>query len=528
MSENTVETNDYDAVPYESHPFDQTTAQNLYTIAKLFSLDAPDYRNCKVLELGCASGGNIIPLAELYPDAEFTGIDLSSVQIDEGQKIIDDVGLKNIRLLNTSILDIDADFGTFDYIIAHGIYSWVPDEVQLKMLDICKQNLSETGVAYISYNTLPGWNMVKSIRDMMKYHIRAVDDVTLQVPQARSVVQFVHEAIESEDSPYAKSLKGELDLLLSASDYYIAHDHLEAVNSPCYFYEFMDRCRERGLNYLADTELFSMYLSNFPEAVQEKLKEAKDIVTIEQYLDFIRNRRFRSTLLCHESQIAKIDRALKVENIKDFYYSVTLTKADNLNPESFDSDEPVSLEISGKINLQVKGKLHKVIMYVFLSRVGKPIAFQELCTEVQKHFPDETVESLESSILHSFNLLELLFKGVIRIHSDDLFGIAHISEKPKVTEVARYLAGLGKTSYPNPRHQIVNANDAERFLVQYLDGKNTVDDLVEKMKVHVVNGELNIARDEQALTEDSEITDGLNAFVQTSLNNMGSRGMLIG
>jgi cyclopropane fatty-acyl-phospholipid synthase-like methyltransferase len=167
------ENNAYDAVAYISKPFPQTHPDNLATLATLFGLQPPPLDNCRVLELGCASGGNLIPMAVSLPGSTCVGIDLSANQIADGQKTLAALGLKNVQLKHLSILDIDESFGEFDYIICHGVYSWVPEDVQDKILSICAANLARDGVAYVSYNTFPGWHMRGMIRDMMCYHVSA-------------------------------------------------------------------------------------------------------------------------------------------------------------------------------------------------------------------------------------------------------------------------------------------------------------------------------------------------------------------
>ena len=167
---NPVASNSYDEVPYESHPFAQTHPSRLFTVGTLFGLRPTPVQRCRVLELGCAAGGNLIPMAEYLPDSEFVGLDLSARQVEDGKKLIADFGLKNLTLKHASILDVDASYGTFDYVICHGVYSWVPSSVQDKVLDICAKQLTPNGIAYISYNTYPGWHMRGMIRDMMQFH----------------------------------------------------------------------------------------------------------------------------------------------------------------------------------------------------------------------------------------------------------------------------------------------------------------------------------------------------------------------
>src|SRR5262249_30408638 len=167
-----VETSEcrYDEVPYSSKPFPQTHPDNLATVATLFGMTPPPVERCRVLELGCAAGGNLLPLAAALPGSRFVGIDLSRRQIDDGRPGREALGLRNFRLRHRSILDVGADFGQFDYILCHGVYSWVPAPVQDKILEVCAGHLAPNGVAYVSYNTYPGWHIPGAVRAMMRYH----------------------------------------------------------------------------------------------------------------------------------------------------------------------------------------------------------------------------------------------------------------------------------------------------------------------------------------------------------------------
>ena len=171
----------YDEFAYVSRAHPQTHPSRLAALAKLFGMQPAPLSGCRVLELGCASGGNLLPMAAQTPSASFLGIDLSGRQIADGQAVIAELGLSNIGLRHLGIAHVDESLGKFDYIIAHGVYSWVPQEMQEKILSICKENLAPNGVAYVSYNTYPGWRMRGMIRDMMLYHARPFGETSLQV-----------------------------------------------------------------------------------------------------------------------------------------------------------------------------------------------------------------------------------------------------------------------------------------------------------------------------------------------------------
>jgi 2-polyprenyl-3-methyl-5-hydroxy-6-metoxy-1,4-benzoquinol methylase len=166
-AQKTAPATSYDEVPYESYSYVQTHPAHMATIARLFGLNPPDFKKASVLELGCAGGGNLLPLALLYPEASFTGLDLSQEQIAEANEGKKALKLKNIDFKQQDIttFDLKAHAGKFDYIIVHGVFSWVPEPVRGKILELCQSCLSPDGLALISYNTLPGWNAVRSLRE---------------------------------------------------------------------------------------------------------------------------------------------------------------------------------------------------------------------------------------------------------------------------------------------------------------------------------------------------------------------------
>src|SRR5262245_44970573 len=290
----------YDEVPYNSYSFPESHPDRMATVAHLFGLKPVSPENCRVLELGAASGGNIAPMAALYPNSQFIGIDLSKRQVDAGKQLYEPLGMKNLELRHNSILDVDDSFGKFDYIICHGVYSWVPNEVQEKIMAICHDNLTENGVAYISYNTLPGWHMRGMIRDMMRYHSMRFKEPAVRIAQARALLDFIAKSVGTGgENPYSALLKVATQFLKQSEDWYLYHEHLEEINAPVYFHQFVERAQKAGLRFLGESMVRQMVPGNYPQEVEQVLQRlAPDIIYMEQYMDFLRNRMFRQTLLC--------------------------------------------------------------------------------------------------------------------------------------------------------------------------------------------------------------------------------------
>ena len=182
----------YDAVPYKDYPYPFTHPRCLETTATLFGMRPPDIRRCRTLELGCAAGGNLIPQALDLPEATFLGIDLSERQITQGRRTLEDLGQKNIELRQANLMDIDESWGQFDYIISHGVFSWLPPVVQDKLLEVSARNLSPQGVAFVSYNVYPGWHLANVVRDLMQYHAGQFDDPLKKIEQGKAKIGRAH------------------------------------------------------------------------------------------------------------------------------------------------------------------------------------------------------------------------------------------------------------------------------------------------------------------------------------------------
>src|SRR5262249_32814770 len=202
----------YDEFPYPGVAFAQTHPDHLATLAILFGMTPAPAGECRVLEIGCGDGGNVIPMAFGLPRSRFTGIDLAGSAIARGQKIVDELRLANIRLQQLDLMDLSADFGEFDYVIAHGVYSWVPAAVRERLLEIVKIHLAANGIAFISYNAYPGGYLRQTLREMMLFHTRNVQGARERVKGARELLEFLVQAHNQQDA-YGTFLRLELESL---------------------------------------------------------------------------------------------------------------------------------------------------------------------------------------------------------------------------------------------------------------------------------------------------------------------------
>ena len=515
----------YDSAPYPSNCYRYSAPESLSAIAILFGMVPPELRNSQILEIGCASGGNVIPLAARYPDSGFLGVDLSKNQIDRARKTATALGLENLDLEEISILDIDLKGRKFDYIIAHGFYSWVASDVQERLLEICGENLSHNGIAYISYNTLPGWNAVKTIRDMMRYHGKNFDDLDEKVFEARRMLNFVSENIKTASDPYKKTLENEIKILQELDDNYLLHDHLEAVNEPSYFYEFMDKAGKYGLTYLAEADLPSMYLGNQTDAVADILSQINDTVRQEQYVDFISNRRFRMTLLAKEG--VSLNRTLSPESVAGLRLIANYGLEQPIQAETEKSIE--ALDLVGMARQDQKATMTgRIACVCYLQMVKAAPVPQTLDEIVELAFP--ILEDVPKDFIRTelnATVLKFIFSGILSITTAPPCFTKEIADKPEVFKTAQIIA-QNEARLPNMRHETVGGlTDDQRFFMQYVNGENTKEQIVDALRAHVKSGKFTVSMDgTQIKPNTDELKEYLSKYVETQLALFGANALL--
>jgi methyltransferase-like protein/SAM-dependent methyltransferase len=514
-------TNSYDEVPYESHPYSQTHPSRLAVIARLFDLSPPPVERCRVLELGCASGGNLIPMAEAFPESWFVGVDLSGRQIGDGEKLVRTLGLRNLSLRHASILDVDETYGSFDYIICHGVFSWTPAPVQHKILEICSRLLTPSGVAYVSYNTYPGWHMRGMIRDMMRYHALRFDTPDLRVRQARALLDFLAQSARQDGGAYSALLRTELESLRRQADHYLYHEHLEDVNEPLYFHQFAELAAKYKVRYLGEARITTMVAGNFTPDVQKALETvAGDQIQAEQYMDFVRNRTFRESLLVHAEQSP--DWTIRPASIRGLH--VTTTRKLTELPKDVHSTAVVQYQTKSGITLSTSSPQFKAAMQILATHWPGTIPFEELNREVSALLgrePDDG-EALALSLLNTYLAADLL-----ELHAMPIPQVSP-GERPTALASIRARLAAGETAVANRRHELVPLSDLERKLVLLLDGVRDRAAILDRLTEMAVGSELTVQADGRTLTDPAAIRDALDPVLTKALNTFADSAVLDG
>jgi len=514
----------YDEFPYESYPFPVTHPSRLAAATGLFGLRPPDVTRCRVLELGCAAGGNLLPMAEQLPGARFLGVDLSAVQVQQGREVIEALGLSNVELRHASIQDIDSSYGPFDYIICHGVFSWVPQEVQDRILDIAATRLAPEGVAYVSYNTYPGWFMRGMIREMMRYHAANFATPKIQTRQARALLDFLAASVPQDGGPFAALLKQELEILRTQSDSYLYHEHLEEYNQPLFFHQFVQRAQAHGLQYLCEARVATMVPSTFSPEVERTLRLlAPEQVQAEQYLDFLRNRMFRETLLCRPT--GQVSWTPRPETL--LHYHLASRPVPTTGNVALDTQDPVTYRTPGGMTVTTTQPILKAALQALGGRWPQAVAFEQLLADSRQCLrrPTDTEEE-DRRVLAQSLLKVYLISDLLELYTEPPRLVTHVGERPVASPLARYQ--VGRTSaITNRRHETVKLGPFHFILVPLLDGTRDRSALLDGLWQAATSGQLTVHQGSERVVDPEQLRRLLDSILDECLQQIGRLGLLI-
>jgi methyltransferase-like protein/2-polyprenyl-3-methyl-5-hydroxy-6-metoxy-1,4-benzoquinol methylase len=501
----------YDLMPYHSKPFAQSQPARLGGIAKLFGLDVVPMAKARVLELGCASGGNIIPLAVRYPKAKFVGMDLGRTQVATGLAKIAQLKLKNIDILCQSLTEIGEELGQFDYIICHGVYSWVPQQVQDAILRVIKERLSPDGLACVSYNALPGWRVMQPMRDAFTLMIPDGDDQALRVARARELLEFI-KTYSPDRGPYGDTMRNGADRLAGMSDDYIAHEFLEDHNSPSYLREFANNAAGHSLVYLGDCEFSSMILDNQPpELARQVLARANnDMVETEQMLDVLTGRTFRQTILVGSNRHSKIQRAIGIERLNDLHFVGSAGMKFEENGGGFKLVDNLNRTLSSSSPAVRQG----------LDRLVSRFPASSTLADCAKGMDAAGRTAVTEAIYR------MVMVGMLFVQSEPIQLKAVPGAKPVAFALARADAAAGSAVTTNPRHETVTLDAATQVLLPALDGSRDMAALAAVLLGAGKTQVLNFSRDGKVLTEASEMKEVIAELLPQMLKSIAYAGLL--
>jgi len=449
----------YDQVAYPSRPFQQTHPSRMALPAALFGLPFAPVATARVLEVGCGEGGNIIPLALSYPKATVVGFDLAETAIATGRRTVESLGLDNITLKTLDILEASADLGQFDYIIVHGVYSWVPEPVRegvMRLIDAC---LAPDGLAFVSYNALPGCHLRLLVREMVMHHLHGVEGFEARLAATREFLNLFL-ANAPDNDPTTVAIKTHCRSMLDRDPRVLFHDELGPVFQPFYLSQFVTEARRWGLDFLAESEGVWWREELFPSTRGKAVEDlvGPDLVALHQYLDFLTARVFRQSILCRADR--PIDRVVDQGRVRDLWITGNVRWAET--SVDLDSDQPMRFEFATGAAIAL----------------DTPVLKRALCA-IGQAWPSATaIADLPDAPDVREGLLQLFCAGHLELAVSPPPFALEPSEMPRSSPLARLQLSGGATTVTSLDHATVALEDAaSRRFLDLLDGRRSHADL---------------------------------------------------
>lgn len=454
----------YDTVRYPSYSHANAHIDRLAVQATLYGLDPAPLERCRVLEIGCGDGTNLIGTAMRFPGSEFVGVDLAARRIEEGRAMAATFGVDNVTLHAADIRDIDESYGPFDYVICHGVYSWVPPEVADRILAVSAARLAPQGVAFVSYLAMPGSHARLMLREALRWHVAGIEDPDAKVAAARDFASWLAAKPPVSDMA-VMLLQSEASRIVHNDPAYTFHDELAEWNTAHAFMDFMAAANGHGLQFLAEAIESEMVDHLLPAELRARMEAfGGDRLRRQQYLDIVRARRFRQTLLCHAG-LTVADAPIP-ERITPLFVTTRSTVPGGVVDLS--PGVEVRFECGMEMAVTSEFPLGKAALAAGMGLAPRRVRFSDLEDRARAMFPDGLAD-VDSFELQEF-FVTLYGAKLVDLHMTDLPVPMELGECPTVWPIARWQATRG-TLLSSREHTTYQISDPrELAMIRLLDG----------------------------------------------------------
>ncbi|UQA62824.1 methyltransferase regulatory domain-containing protein [Polyangium aurulentum] len=509
---------EYDDYLYDDFPCAEAHPDRLGAIGALFGLVPASPTSCRLLEIGAGLGGNLLPLAAVLPDSTFVGIDLAERPVAIAAEAASEAGLDNVRMLAADVREFDEAPGSFDYIVCHGVYSWVPDDVREAILRAIGRLLAPHGIAYVSFNALPGWHLRGAIRDMLRREVGAHGSPEERVARARAFLRFLSTAPKAGGTQ--AFLHDELRVLEQLSDRYLYYEHLAAHNHPQYFADFVEDAGRFGLSYLAEATVPSMFPERLgPDAARAVAERGRDQIGVEHSLDLLEMRLFRRALVCRAEALT--ERNLSAARVTGLVVSSWMTPTSVM----LDLGEGVAERFRrpNGPELSTDKPLLKAALLALAGLAPGGLPFETLLAEARATLGGGAPSEDDRAWL-ARSLLGLYTQGAIELGAFKRPIASAPSVLPMASRWARLQARHERAACTNLLHQSVAVDAFDRALLARMNGTRGVRALAEGALQDAARGALSVSLDGAPCTDKEVFVE----IAEQKLGRLAKSAFLVG
>jgi methyltransferase-like protein len=516
----------YDKVFYPPAVYPEAHPDRLATVGTLRGMDPAPPHRCRVLELGCGTGENLIALAFNFRESEFTGLDSARSPVALGKVSIEELRLTNIQLHPVDLREASRErFGSFDYIIAHGLYSWVPPLTRERILALCHEILVPHGIAYISYNAYPGNHLRDLARGIIRFHTRKCESPPEKVERARAILRFLGES-RLVPNGYVTALRDEFERLTGQQNEVFFHDDLGEINQPFYFHEFISAARRHDLQFLGEACPDDLHAENFTTDAAAKFNELgqEEELTREQYKDFLIGRAFRRTLLCRRE--VALAPALLPERISKLYASCDAVP---VHREGTADTTGVLFRRPNGAELEATDALVAGSFRHLCSEWPRPVAFAIALNHARREVSAYSglTRWKDPATLLTNAWAKAYQNGFLQLHVNPARVANRLSRSPECSALMRYQ--LQKTGVVTSQlHRRVRVDDPlSRAVAQLLDGTRNEEAITQIILEGIRSGQAELRQNNRAMTDSEQVSVALRLQIHEVLAALVKEGLLI-
>lgn len=490
----------YDELPYDCHPIPGTAPEQLAMTAFFHGGVAPAATGIRYLEIGCGDGANLLPLAYHRPESHFTGADASGVQIAAARRSARQLTVDNVALHDRDVRTMANDLTIFDYIVAHGVMSWVSSDVRNGIFRFCREHLSPQGLFYTTFNAYPGWKVRGMVRDLLIGHTRTTGSLRERAGIAREVAAFLHSKILMLEHPYAQLLAHELHRIADCTDSYLVHEYLSEHNQPFWHHEFVTLAAAFGLRYVADPG-YNLHDYHVPAPLHDVATQLEtEPVLIDEVVDLLWYRQHRLALFCRDDAVrmdgtARMNGAVHPERARPILeraqIACGLRNYSGHGRLAANVTEVFHGYFESDYRIELCDPLAKAAIATLTERWPAALPLDALVRTASDRLVEAGLPRPEDGDWDRLAalLLDLHGSGQVDLRLRDSHPTVDAGDLPAVCPLTRWEA-QHRSVVTTPQHHRIGLSVTERLLVAGLDGTRDRDAIARDVSGQLQNGEM--------------------------------------